>query len=368
MKQRHRNRILGRTLFAILGIVLLWPVSGQAQGDPNIVQENGRTFYVVQKGDTLWDISQKFLNSPDYWPELWKVNSDVPITNPHLIYPGQRLRLYRKGEFPMETMARSPEPPPAPAPLPPAPAETVPPAATPGVSDLGAGGAGNTFRFSPMDKVGFIRRDPEPPQAVVFRAMDRKEMISFGDRVYLRETGETPLDIGKFYTIYRTIGPIVDQATSEPVGTQHIPTGVLEVQEKTAEYTIATVVRAYKAIRVDDKVMPFMDRPTDLTLTAGLPGLDGKIITSEERNSIYGEYDVVFINRGENDGVSPGQEYTVFVEETEPLERDSLQNLTITPIDIGRLVVLHTEPTTATAVITRSTRTIRPGARLRVGE
>jgi hypothetical protein len=119
---------------------------------------------------------------------------------------------------------------------------------------------------------------------------------------------------------------------------------------------------------VDDKVMPFLNRTTDLTLTAGLPGLDGRIITSEERNSIYGEYDVVFINRGENDGVSPGQEYTVFVEETEPLERDSLENLTLTPIDIGRLVVLHTEQTTATAVITRSTRTIRPGARLRVGE
>jgi hypothetical protein len=294
------------------------------------------------------------------------VNSDVPITNPHLIYPGQRLRLYRKGEMPPEAMARAPEPPPTSPPPP--PAAPVPPAGTPEVSDIGGDRGLETFRFSPMEKIGFIRVDPEPPQAVIIRAVDRKEMISFGDRVYLRESEDTPLEIGKFYTIYRTVGPIVDQISNEPVGIQHIPTGVLEVEEKKPDYTIATVVRAYRDIRMDDKVMPFMERATDLTLSAGLPGIDGKIITSEERNWIYGEYDVVFINRGENDGVSPGQEYTVFVEENEPISKDSRKKMTISPIDIGQLVVLHTEPTTATAVITRSTRTIRPGARLRAGE
>ncbi|MFP4030278.1 MAG: LysM peptidoglycan-binding domain-containing protein [Desulfococcaceae bacterium] len=354
-------------IHGFLGILLLATAPASAQEDPNIIRENGRTFYVVQEGDTLWDISQKFLDSPDYWPDLWKVNSDVPITNPHLIYPGQRLRLYRKGEMPPEAAARAPESPPA-SPSPPPPAAPVPPAETPEVLDIDGDRRLKTFRFSTMEKTGFIRVDPEPPQAVIIRAADRREMISFDDRVYLRESEDAPLDIGKFYTIYRTVGPIVDQISNEPVGIQHIPTGVLEVEEKKSDYTIATVVRAYRDIRMEDKVMPFMKRSTDLTLTAGRPGLDGKIITSEERNWIYGEYDVVFINRGENDGVSPGQEYTVFVEEQEPISPDSPKKLTISPIDIGQLVVLHTEPTTATAVITRSTRTIRPGARLRAEE
>ena len=52
--------------------------------------------YVVVKGDTLWDISAKFLQYPWHWPEIWQVNPQVE--NPHLIYPGDELTLvYRDG-------------------------------------------------------------------------------------------------------------------------------------------------------------------------------------------------------------------------------------------------------------------------------
>ena len=48
--------------------------------------------YTVKQGDTLWDISQRFIKDPYYWPNLWSNNPD--IGNPHLIYPGQKLRIY----------------------------------------------------------------------------------------------------------------------------------------------------------------------------------------------------------------------------------------------------------------------------------
>ena len=73
----------------LLLIVLILTVSS-AQAEIELNPSHPDT-YVVQKGDTLWDISARFLKSPWVWPEVWHANPQ--INNPHLIYPGDIVSL-----------------------------------------------------------------------------------------------------------------------------------------------------------------------------------------------------------------------------------------------------------------------------------
>jgi hypothetical protein len=68
---------------------LLLPILSLA--DELTINKNAPKSYVVKKGDTLWDISAIFLKQPWLWPKLWRLNPE--INNPHLIYPGDKLRL-----------------------------------------------------------------------------------------------------------------------------------------------------------------------------------------------------------------------------------------------------------------------------------
>ncbi|MCK7513647.1 MAG: LysM peptidoglycan-binding domain-containing protein [Desulfobacterales bacterium] len=106
--------------------------------------ENGY-YYTVQKGDTLWDLSRRFSDTPWVWPELWEENSET-IANPHLIYPGQKIRLTRRLKA-----AR---------------------ARVPGQALATAAVAGIHYYFSLSDQYGFIRKVPVAPEGAIFKSQE----------------------------------------------------------------------------------------------------------------------------------------------------------------------------------------------------
>jgi hypothetical protein len=82
-----------RTLLLTVALSLTFP----AWADQVRLQDNAPDQHVVVKGDTLWGISETFLKDPWQWPNVWKLNQEQ-IKNPHLIYPGDVVRLTRDGD------------------------------------------------------------------------------------------------------------------------------------------------------------------------------------------------------------------------------------------------------------------------------
>jgi hypothetical protein len=295
-------------------------------------------YYTVQKGDTLWDLSRRFADSPWVWPELWTENAAV-IANPHLIYPGQKIRLTRKA-------GTSPQMP--------------------------AGGdqhlqANVHYFFSLINRVGFIRRVPVEPQGVIFqKPVKGTTMISEGNIVFLKPEGDAALKTGALFTVYRTFDPLYNQNTKELIGTQHLLVGVVQVTERQPEYAIGKVLKSYRPILLSDKLMPYSLRNPRIPFEKSKEGIDGTIIMAEEHLNMFAEFNTAFINRGRIHGIQEGQIYSVYYLDENKLGSATKSPQTITiPVDCGELIVLHVEDANSTVLITESEKELFAGARMR---
>ena len=332
-------------MFACLCVGLVQPCLCPAQeeesADKSLELESG-LYYTVRKGDTLWDLSQRFYDSPWVWPDLWEKNKEIP--NPHWIYPGQIVRIYTKAEI--EAMLAGEEP---------APEVVVEP------------GEGPFYFYPGIDRVGFLRETPADAWGAIFEEVEDKDLLSTGDLIYIRPLNGHAFEAGTRFKAFRMPTTFVDEATKTTYGIQHLMVGIVEITEVHPKFAIGRIVESYRTLKLDDRLIPYEERSPKIYLTPSKPGLKGTIIAPQIVISMFAKYFVVFIDRGERDGVEVGQLYNVYSQKKARLDPESEEETLLPPVDYAEIIVLHVEETTATALITYSERVIEAGEKFQSG-
>jgi hypothetical protein len=353
MASKTKSLHFSACFLTFIFILLFTAVPVSAKVEDHIVKTESGFYYTVQKGDTLWDLSKQFKDSPWEWPGLWSNNPQIP--NPHLIYPGQKLLIFKKDWQGMEKKEEVLEP------------MTIPviePAAKPLHSKK------DYFTFLGIDKVGFILDEEITPVGVISKSMfDYKVLYSTGDLLYVIPSSDAnPMAVGDKYVTYRT-ARIRDRDTAyfKYSGYQYLLTGIVEIVEVKPDYALVKVNEAFRHIEINDYLMPYQPREPEIALKDGVPGLSAKLIRAEEGTigmkgkNLVAENDIVFFDKGQNDGVEIGQTYPIHHPEKDKFDSKTGQYVQFAPVYIGELLVLHTEATTSTALILNTIRTIEPG-------
>lgn len=321
--------------------------------------------YVIQRGDTFWDLSGQWLGDPHLWPQVWDQNRYV--LDSHWIYPGDPLNVPAK-----PTVVPPEGPPPSAA----ATDAEEPPAADPGaaIAEDTAPPAEAPARTTPaMIQVaderdlycsGWIDEEREQSLLRVEGAELEKIMQGTGDIVYLNQGRTQGIEAGAEYLVVRPDHNVVHPATKEAVGTFTQRMGhvrVLCAQENTAT---AVIVSACEDIRPGDELLPWkemqspmMDRVPAADRCTEPSGLAQGWVIDGGPDALLsvGVGHLLSTDLGPEDGIRPGSLLTIY--------RD---NGDLPRIVLAQAVVLTVESSTSTAKVVQSRVEIRRGDRAEV--
>jgi hypothetical protein len=267
----------------------------QQVSQPVPLASNAPNEYVVQEGDTLWDIAATFLRDPWYWPEVWYVNPQVE--NPHLIYPGDTLALVMIGGQQRITNVRA-----------------------------------STYRLSPQARVTpltesvtsipyeqiaaflskglVLEKDQAGNLPYILSTRGDHLIAAAGNDVYVR--GGEPAPNGTRYSVVHVGDELRDPDDNDLIGYQGIYVGEGALARGGDPATVSLTDTNREALNGDRLVPESVDIPLNFFPKAPDIDIDGRIISVVDGVSLIGQFQVVVLNRGARNGLAPGDVLTVF--------------------------------------------------------
>lgn len=305
--------------------------------------------YTVSRGDTLWDISGRFLRHPWQWPEVWQVNPQ--IDNPHLIYPGDVVYLYDCNGRPCLGLERGQG------------QVTLSPT-------LRTTPHREAIEPIPMEAIGqFLRehRVIEDPDALdelayVVGGDDRRLISGAGDRLYARGSVERAGRVG----LYRLGERYVDSASGELLGLELESIGQARRQRSEDDIVVLEVTTSSQEVRNNDIVLPLEDRALTSQFYPRPPerAVDGRILAVPGGVRFIGSLQVVAIDRGRRDGLETG--HVLMVEQRGEMVDDPRtgEALRLPGEDAGLVMIFRPYDKMSYGLVMQASRTLAVGDRV----
>lgn len=324
----------------VAALLLLAAASVQAQD----LRSDHPEVYTVQKGDTLWDISGKFLQDPWFWPEIWHVNEQ--ISNPHLIYPGDMLRLVYIDGQPRIVMDR-------------------------GVVKLGPSVRSisheDAITAIPLDEINeffsqsrVVSQEELDAAPYMIAGPEKRILVAAGDQLYARGGF---LDNVRLYQVFRPGEEYVDPDTGDVLGVRAEAKGLARYQSTHGEVTKLGLEESYKEISVGDVFLPLVQNNLDPELFPTVPEFDlqGVIISVEGGVANAGQFDVVAINRGSSHGLAAGSMLGILQKGEIVRDRIANDRVELPDEEAGMLMVFKSYDSMSFALILEALRPIAVG-------
>jgi hypothetical protein len=256
---------------------------------------NAPDSYVVKRGDTLWGIAKVFLRDPWFWPEIWQVNQQ--IQNPHLIYPGDTLRLVYIDGQPRLTLQRG------------IMERGDSARVLPRIRSQPLEAAVTTIPYQTvaafMSKPSVLANEQIKTAPYVFATRDSHVVISEGDIVYARGFSD-PAEMGSHYNVIRVGDALRDPDDNRIVGYDGIFTGSGHVTRIGDPATLIMTESSRETEPGDKLFAGGVDVPLDFIPSPPKTRVNGRIMAVSDGVTVIGQYQVVVINRGARDGLAPG--------------------------------------------------------------